>query len=186
MRSVGGTLGMWDEHRAPIGCTLGRTIYTETKRSAQIANLGRSSRALQASTLERLQPLFPATDLRGVRIRARCRLPSNRFRERGSIYAMTFGSTIYFRDELDERNPAHLVRLIHELVHVDQVRRFGGESKFACEYGTGFLNGGGQLPTYIDDVSAYHRNPLESEAYSFEQQFRDERGRVVPHNLPVG
>ena len=186
MRSAGGTLGIWDVQVAPIGCTLGRTIYTETKRSAQLANLGRSSRALQATTIERLQPLFPATDLHGVRIRTRCRLPSNRFRESGSIYAMTFGSTIYFRDELDERNPAHLVHLIHEVIHVDQVRRFGGESQFACEYGKGFLNGGGQLPTYMDDVSAYHLNPLESEAYSFEQQFRDARGRVVPDKLPVG
>jgi len=121
-----------------------------------------------------------------VRVRMRCRLPSNRFHERGSIYAMTFGSTIYFRDELDEQNPAQLVHLIHELVHVDQVHRLGGETAFACEYGKGYVNGGGQLPAYIDDPSRYHRNPLESEAYSFEAQFRDERGRVAPDRLPVG
>ena len=89
--------------------------------------MNRSGRALQAATIDRLQPLFPTVDLRDVRIKTRCRLPSNRFRESGSIYAMTFGSTIYFRDELDEQNPRHLVHLIHELVHVDQVRRFGGE-----------------------------------------------------------
>jgi Domain of unknown function (DUF4157) len=186
MRSVGGTLGIWQEHAVPVGCTVGRTIFTETKRSAQIANLGRSSRPLRPSTIRRLQPLFPGIDLHDVRIRTRCRLPSNRFRERGAIYAMTFGSTIYFRDELDEHSPAQLVHLIHELVHVDQVHRFGGETAFACEYGKGYVNGGGQLPAYIDDVSRYHRNPLESEAYSFEAQFRDEHGRVVPDRLPVG
>ncbi len=186
IRSVGGTLGLWEEHAVPIGCALGRSVFTETKRSARIANLNRSSRALQASTIDRLQPLFPGVDLHDVRIRTRCRLPSNRFRESGSIYAMTFGSTIYFRDELDERNPRHLVHLIHELVHVDQVRRLGGESQFACEYGRGYLSGGGRLPTYIDEPSPYHRNPLESEAYSFEAQFRDACGRVVPDRLPVG
>ena len=41
---------------------------------------------------------------------------------------MTFGYTIYWRDELDESKPDDLVKLIHELVHVDQVRRNGGES----------------------------------------------------------
>lgn len=186
MRSVGGTLGLWEEHAVPIGCTLGRTVFTETRRSARLANLNRSSRALEAGTISRLQPLFPAVDLHDVRIKTRCRLPSNRFRDSGSIYAMTFGSTIYFRDELDERNARHLVRLIHELVHVDQVHRLGGESAFACEYGKGYLSGGGRLPTYIDEPSAYHRNPLESEAYSFEAQFRDVQGRVVPDRLPVG
>jgi Domain of unknown function (DUF4157) len=186
MRSVGGTLGIWHENAVPLGCTVGRTVFTETKRSAQLANIGRSRRPLQAATVARLQPLFPATDLRDVRVRTRCRLPSNRFREDGSIYAMTFGTTIYFRGELDERDPRQLVQLIHELVHVDQVRRFGGEAEFACEYGKGYLNGGGRLPSYIGTPSAYHRNPLESEAYSFEEQFRDAHGRVVPDRLPTG
>ena len=186
MRSVGGTLGIWEEHAVPLGCSVGRAVFTETKRSARIANMNRSSRALQTGTIDRLQPLFPAVDLHDVRIKTRCRLPSNRFRESGSIYAMTFGSTIYFRDELDERNPRHLVQLIHELVHVDQVRRLGGEPQFACEYGKGYLSGGGRLPTYIDEPSAYHRNPLESEAYSFEAQFRDAQGRGRADRLPVG
>ena len=89
---------------------------------------------------------------------------------------MTFGYTIYWRDELDESRPDDLVKLIHELVHVDQVRRNGGESAFACEYGRGYIVGGGQLPAYIDDVTAYHRNPLEAEAYNFDAQFRDDAG----------
>jgi hypothetical protein len=96
---------------------------------------------------------------------------------------MTFGTTIYWRDEFDPDEPKELVRLAHELVHVEQVRRLGGESAFACAYGEGYLDGGGELPTYLDDVTAYHRNPLEAEAYSFESQFRDVRGRVVPARL---
>jgi len=97
---------------------------------------------------------------------------------------MTFGNTIYFRDELDEHNPQNLVKLIHELVHVDQVRRHGGESGFACAYGRGYIEGGGTLPTYIADATPYHRNPLEAEAYTFDAQFRDAAGRVVPSRLP--
>ena len=98
---------------------------------------------------------------------------------------MTFGYTIFWRDELDENNPDHLVGLIHELVHVDQVRRHGGESEFACHYGRGYIDGGGELPAYIADVTAYHRNQLEAEAYTFDAQFRDDTGHVVAARLPA-
>jgi hypothetical protein len=98
---------------------------------------------------------------------------------------LTFGNTIYWRDELNEDDTHDLVKLIHELVHVEQVRRHGSESSFACAYGTGYLEGGGALPGYIEEPSAYHRNPLEAEAYTFEARFRDERGRVKPSALPA-
>lgn len=162
-----------------VGCALGRTVYGETKRAAQVVNLHRRRRALAPSTVARLQTWFPDLDLTTVRIRTRCRLPANRFQESGDIYAMTFGSTIYWRDDLDEQDPLHLVRLLHELVHVDQVRRLGGESAFACAYGRGYVEGGGALPSYLRSPSRYHRNPLESEAYTFEARFRDGTGRVV-------
>ena len=184
LRSVGDAVGLLDRHVVPVGCELGTTIFRETKRSAQIANLGRRSRPLRDETVDGLQPLFPDLDLRSVRVRTRCRLPSNRFSARGSIYAMTFGDTIYWRDELDESDTGDLVHLIHEIVHVDQVRRHGGERGFACAYGVGYLEGGGELPAYIDTPTAYHRNPLEAEAYSFEADFRDAAGRVVPSSLP--
>ncbi len=185
VRSVGDALGLWDRDVVPIGCELGRTVFRESKRSAQIANVGRPARPLRSDTIDRLQPLFPDLDLHRIRVRSRCRLPPNRFREQGSIYAMTFGNTIYWRDDLDELDPRALVKLIHEIVHVDQVRRHGGDMQFACAYGTGYLDGGGSLPAYIDHPTAYHRNPLEAEAYSFEAQFRDDRGRVLPERLPA-
>jgi hypothetical protein len=50
----------------------------------------------------------------------------------------------------------------------------------------GYIAGGGTLPAYIDDVTAYHRNPLEAEAYNFDSRFRDEAGRAVASLLPVG
>lgn len=185
MRSVGDALGLWERRVVPVGCELGTTILRETKRSAQIANVARRPRPLRLETTRRLQALFPELDLTAIRVRTRCRLPSNRFSERGSIYAMTFGDTIYWRDELDEHDPRDLVHLIHELVHVDQIRRHGGEDRFACAYGVGYLEGGGDLPAYIEEPTAYHRNPLEAEAYSFEMRFRDAAGRVVPGSLPT-
>jgi hypothetical protein len=184
IRSVSDALGLWERRIVPLGCELGTTIFRETKRSAQIANLGRRPRGLRTETVQRLQALFPDLDLGAIRIRTRSRLPSNRFRHRGSIYAMTFGATIYWRDELDEHDPDDLVKLIHEIVHVDQVRRHDGEDGFACAYGVGYLEGGGVLPAYVDAPTAYHRNPLEAEAYSFEARFRDAEGRVVPGSLP--
>ena len=185
IRSVGDAFGFWERRVVRWGASWARRVFRETKRSAQIANFRRATRPLSARTIQRLQPLFPDLDLHGIRVRTRCRLPSNRFREDGSIYAMTFGTTIYWRDALDEDDPRDLVKLIHEIVHVDQVRRHAGEAGFACEYGKGYLEGGGQLPAYIDHPTAYHRNPLEAEAYSFEAQFRDAGGRVVHDRLPA-
>lgn len=186
VRSVGDALGISKRQIVPVGCGLGRSVFAETKRSAQIVNITRSRRPLQPATITRLKPLFPELDLATIRVRTRCRLPSNQFRQTGSIYAMTFGYTIYWRDELDETNPVDLVKLIHEIVHVDQVRRYGGESSFACEYGRGYIEGGGTLPTYIDAPTAYHRNPLEAEAYTFDARFRDDSGHVIATRLPAG
>lgn len=184
MRSLGEAMGVTERSAAPVGCTLGRAVFRETKRAAQLANMRRVRRPLRPATQATLAVLFPELDIAAIRVRTRCRLPANRFQPTGSIYAMTFGSTIYWRDELDEDDPVQLVRLIHEVVHVDQVRRFGGESGFACEYGKGYLRGGGVLPSHIRQPSDYHRNPLEAEAYTFESRFRDGAGRVVPALLP--
>jgi hypothetical protein len=182
--SIGDALGIHERRMLPIGCEIGRRAFRESRRSAEIVNVTRRPVPLRPATVRRLGPLFPDLDLSAVRVRTRCRLPSNRFAHRGSIYAMTFGRTIYWRDELDEDDPRDLVKLIHELVHVDQVRRLGGEQAFACAYGAGYLEGGGDLPGYIADPTAYHRNPLEAEAYRFESTFRDGAGRVVAASLP--
>jgi len=182
-RTIGAALGVTERHVEPIGCALGRTVFRETKRATQFVNVRRPRRRVPAAAATVLAPWFPDLDLSTVRIRTSCRLPPNRFDTEGRIYAMTFGSTIYWRDEFDDDDPTELVRLAHELVHVDQVRRFGGESAFACAYGRGYVEGGGELPAYIDNVDAYRRNPLEAEAYRFEAQFRDDQGRVVADRL---
>jgi hypothetical protein len=185
VRSVGDALGVSKRPILPVGCVLGQSVFREAKRSAQIVNITRPRRSLLPATVTRLKPLFPELDLTKITVRTRCRLPSNQFRPTGSIYAMTFGYSIFWRDDLDENAPDDLVKLIHEIVHVDQVRRHGDESSFACDYGRGYVEGGGSLPAYIDSPTAYHRNPFEAEAYTFEAQFRDEAGRVVASRLPV-
>jgi hypothetical protein len=184
IRSIGDALGVRERRFVPLGCELGTATYREARRAARLVNLGRRPARLRPETIRRLQRLFPELDLAHVQVRTRCRLPANRFAERGSTYAMTFGNCIFWRDRLDEHDPRDLVKLVHELVHVDQVRRLGGEDAFACAYGMGYLEGGGVLPAYIDDPDAYHRNPLEAEAYTFEARFRDRDGRVVSGSLP--
>ncbi len=181
---AGAAVGLTRARMAPVGCVLGRMIYALAHRSAVLANRGCEPRALQATTQERLRTLFPDLDLGEVRVRTGCRLPANRFRPDGRFYGMTFGTTIFWRGELDEDDPVDLVKLVHEVVHVDQARRLGGRREFACRYGRGYLEGGGELPAHIDSPTAYHRNPLEAEAYAFDARFRDERGRVVPGSLP--
>lgn len=184
LRSVGEALGFVQPAASTVGCSLGRVVYRETRRAAQIANVLRPRRALAPETQAMLQSIFPDLDVGAIRVRTECRLPANRFQPTGSIYAMTFGNTIYWRDDLDESDPVQLVKLIHETTHVDQVRRFGGEDEFACEYGIGYLAGGRELPAYIDEPSAYHRNPLEADAYNLESRYRDDDGRVVASRLP--
>ncbi len=185
MRSIGEALGVWKPATDPVGCSVGKVVFRETKRAAQIVNSARRPVALRPSTQAMLHELFPSLDVSRIRVRTKCRLPANRFMEGGSIYAMTFGYTIYWRDaRLDEDNPVDLVKLIHEVVHVDQVRRLGGEKAFACEYGKGYLKGGGALPPHISRPTAYHRNPLEAEAYTFEGRFRDDDGDVIASRLP--
>ena len=183
LRSIGETIG-WDRRVTPVGCSMGKVVYRETKRSAQIANGLRPRQELQPATKAMLGTLFPGLDVDRIRVRTQCRLPSNKFSQSGRIYAMTFGYTIYWRDDLDENDANDLVKLIHETMHVDQVRRFGGEDGFACEYGKGYVTGGGDVPSHIKRPTAYHRNPLEAEAYEFDSRFRDDDGRVVAERLP--
>ncbi len=184
IKAVASAFGFRREKVVPVGCSLGRGIYRETKRATQLANATRPWQELQPDTVEMLRTVFPELEVEKIRYRTRCRLPSNRFQETGNIYAMTFGYSIYWRGDFDERNPRQIVDFIHEVVHVDQARRFGGEDEFACEYGKGYIEGGGELPPTIRNPTAYHRNPLEAEAYRFEATFQDDLGAPVVERIP--
>ncbi len=184
VRDLSIALGVWKPHLLPIGCTIGKTAYRETRRATGIANLLRPMRRLRPATSAMLARLFPSLDVERIRYKTHCRLPPNRFADDGWVAAMTFGSTIYFRGGFSESSPTDVVLLIHEVVHVDQVRRYGGEDHFACAYGRGYLAGGGELPGHIRNPGMYHRNPLEAEAYRFQARFQDGNGVPRPDSLP--
>lgn len=137
------------------GCSGGRLIYYAAQTTVQLANWTRDKHRISAESKAKLQPLFPRLDLDQVEFKMCCSLPGNWFTGADEVEAMTFGYVIYFKDNNIEQTDRGLDILMHELVHVDQVRRLGSEHAFACEYGIGFLAGG------------YRNNPLEEEAYDF-------------------
>lgn len=138
------------------GCAGGEAIYAGAKASCLVLNAKRERRELWSNTRSVMQVHFPKLDLTKVRFCINCTLPGNWFASAKWVAAMTFGYTIYFDDSDVQKTHAGLRLLMHELVHVDQVRRLGGESAFACAYGKGYLSAG-----------SYRQNALEVEAYDF-------------------
>ncbi len=138
------------------GCAGGALIYGAAKSSILIANAQRKRRKLWKDTKRVMKKYFPKIDFGDVRFCVNCRLPGNWFTSAGKVAGMTFGNTIYFKGSDIQKSRAGLKLLMHELVHVDQVRRKGGEAKFACAYGDGYVKGG-----------SYEKNPMEVEAYDF-------------------
>jgi Domain of unknown function (DUF4157) len=142
------------------GCAGGRLVYYAAQTSAALVTIGRKTHKLDANAKAKLGPLFPGLNLSKVRFKTGCSLPGNWFEKGSKVDAMTFGYFIYFKGKYILKSDAKLNLLMHELVHVDQVRRYGSEHKFACEYGKGYLAAG-----------SYRSNPLEVEAYDFVATF---------------
>ena len=138
----------------------GIAIYNAAKMAAAAANMTRKEQKLSDETISRLQPLFPELDLRRVTFVVNASLPDNWFESADKVPSMTFGYQIYFKKSNVETTERGLGLLIHELVHVDQIRRRGNsETAFAGDYGAGFLEAG-----------SYRKNPLEVEAYDFQDK----------------
>jgi len=138
-------------------CLGGRLGYFYVKRGVQVGNVGKSKHGIPESLIPTFQPLYLTLDLSGIRFVDGARLPANWFSSKDETAGMTFGFTIYLRDKFDPSRAASVNVLAHELVHCNQVVRFGGESNFACEYGKGYAKAGFK----------YRENPLEDEAYTF-------------------
>jgi hypothetical protein len=139
------------------GCEGGQVVYKAAKAALAIRHPLRTRRRLRPETILRLQPLYPTLDLRRVSFVTSASLPANWFSD--GVVGMTFGYQIWFawtRHRVEETDDGLKV-LMHELVHVDQVRKMGNsEDAFACAYGAGFLEAGD-----------YRHNPLEIEAFDF-------------------
>lgn len=150
----------------------GVPVYFIAKSACHVANLGRVRRRLDADIVSLMQEHLPELDYRRVRCVYGASLPANWFKSLGGAKrltadGMTFGNTIFLRRSMEERfgaplrtgsakamDRATIALLLHELVHVAQVRRFRGEIAFAYRYALGFLSARG-----------YRANPLETEAY---------------------
>ena len=92
--------------------------------------------------------------------------------------------TIYWAGSLDETNPRDLVNLFHEVVHVEQFHRYGGESGFACEYGAGYLAGGGELPPSIRRPTAVPPQPAGGRGLPLRGPLPGRRRPRPPELLP--
>ncbi len=138
------------------GCKGGRLIYYSAKYGCMVRNIHRKKRKLKPETICRLQKLFPNLKLHRIRFSVNCSLPANWFRSSNHTYGMTFGNRMYFRNSGYQREPRKIKKLVHELVHSDQVRRLGSEYSFACQYGIGFVAAGN-----------YRNNIWEREAKDF-------------------
>lgn len=145
------------------GSAGGVAIYDAAKAAALLTNIPRKRRKLKDSTKKLMKKYFPQLKLGKVRYSINANLPANWFEHPNKVDAMTFGHWIVFKGSRIQGTKRGLSLLMHELVHVDQVRRFGGEHAFASRYGQGYLKGG-----------SYRNNPLEVEAYDF----------VAKHPLP--
>lgn len=136
-------------------CLAGKAVYLAAKGTARVLNVTRRRRQLHRHTRDLMQPCFPDLDLDRVRVVPEAILPSSWFSAK--VDAITFGYTIYLKAGSVRHTAKGKELLLHELVHVDQVRRRGDdELAFACDYARGFLDAGG-----------YRRNPLEVEACDF-------------------
>lgn len=153
------------------GCSAGTLVYGLARTACHARNRHRPLEPLPAAVRTLMRPHFPALDLAAVRVCRNASLPPNWFALRRDVAGMAFGNTIFMQMDDYTRSARGLRLLMHELVHVDQVRRAGGERAFACAYGRGYLQGGG-----------YRGNPLEEEAYAFVAEF----GASLPDGLPGG
>jgi len=150
-------------------CAGGVFIYYGAKGAAYARNVQRIRRELWPDTIRILNALLPHLNLHRVRFCVNSSLPGNWFTSSNSVEGMTFGYTIYFKRSDYQKSWARMQYLLHELVHVDQIRRHGdSESAFACDYGKGYAAKGD-----------YERNPMEVEAYDFV------RNHPLPDSLPA-
>jgi Domain of unknown function (DUF4157) len=130
--------------------------YYSYAATARLVNLSRARRPLAREVVAVLAHYFPHLDLSSVRVVYPARIPSAQKTTSG----LTMGSTIYMKREPALSDERGMRLLLHELVHVDQGRRFG-RTGFAHRYGLGYAS-----------AWSYRDNPLEQEAFAFERQHR--------------
>lgn len=113
-----------------------------------IINNGKKRIFMSSSLKDKLYRFYPSVDFSKVRIIVNARgIP------RGKT-AVTQGNYIFFREDFNENNMKDYDLLLHELVHVEQYKKYG-KTLFYILYGFQYLNAG----------FSYHGIELEKEAF---------------------
>ena len=152
-------------------CLAGILVHTLAEADNILINFWKRPRRLSPRMQEEAAPLFPSVPLDRVFYIENANLSANHFK--GGTDAMTFSHVeiagvnfaymIYVDDVIDDNVLSDRALMIHELVHVDQYRKFGFEDAFACAYGVGFAGAG----------FSYRDNPLEAEAFAVQAEYQN-------------
>lgn len=116
-------------------------------------NAGKKRHSLSPDITNKLQKWYPSVDLGKVRI-----VGSAKGVPRGKT-AVTHGNSIFIREKFSENNCNYYELLLHELVHVEQYKKYG-KGLFYVLYGFQYLKAG----------FSYHGIELEKEAFNYEKR----------------
>jgi gas vesicle protein len=150
-------------------CLAGIVVHTLAEADNIVLNFWKVPKRLSDRMQAEAAPLFPDVPLDRVFYIENASLSANHFSD--DTDAMTFSHVelagvnfaymVYVKDTIDDAIEADRGLMIHELVHVDQYRRFRFEDAFACAYGVGFAGAG----------FSYADNPLEAQAFAVQQAY---------------
>lgn len=150
-------------------CLAGILIHNLAEADNILLNFWKSPKKLSKRVRDDAAPLFPDVPLDRVFYIENATLSANHFK--GGTDAMTFSHVeiagvnfaymIYVDATIDDALLKDRALMIHELVHVDQYRKFGFEDAFACAYGVGFAGAG----------FSYRDNPLEAQAFAIQDAY---------------
>ncbi|MBN1413925.1 MAG: hypothetical protein JW973_02390 [Bacteroidales bacterium] len=143
------------------GGMAGIPVFYASKALAWIVNHGKPVFTIAPDVEKRLKELFPGMSFDAIKIVYNARLPAHIFRR--SIEGMTFRNIIYIAHNCFRRDAESFLLLVHEMVHIRQIREMG-ELSFVCKYGAQFLMNGG----YGAGM------PLENEAFQFVSKVKQE------------
>jgi len=107
------------------------------------------------------QGILPKVDLNGVRWMFLTPVPPE-------MAAITFGDKVLVKQVFDRSDPNLTILMAHELIHVQQNRRVGGEATFAQRYINSSLR---EWKKNFSMSAAYENNGLELEAQKYERAF---------------
>jgi ElaB/YqjD/DUF883 family membrane-anchored ribosome-binding protein len=152
-------------------CLAGILVHTLAEADNILLNFWKLPKRLSERMRAEAAPLFPSVPLDRVFYVENATLSANHFKSgtdamtfsHVEIAGVNFAYMIYVDDVIDDTKLDDRALMIHELVHVDQYRKFRFEDAFACAYGVGFAGAG----------FSYADNPLEAEAFAIQDAYKN-------------